>query len=71
MSEVDKLKRLVELATKRETPRNSLVDELLRHIAAADAASFVEVYEREQPSAGEILRVINRYSKALRALRAK
>ncbi len=71
MSEIDKLKRLVELATEREKPRQFLIDELLQYIVAADTASFVQLYESEMPSAGEMVRVIARYAKALRALRAE
>lgn len=71
MGEVDKLKRLVAMTAPRDSPRDALVEALLRHIADADAASFVELYESERPSAGEMLLVINRYAKALRALRAK
>jgi len=71
MSEIEKLKRLVELASESKEPRQALVDELLQCLATADAASFIALYERDQPDAGEILRVINRYAKALRTLRAK
>ena len=71
MSQVDKLKRLVEMALKADRPRRAVVDRLLFHIVEGDAAGFVETFDQEHPSSGEILRVISRYGRALRDLKAK
>ncbi|NNG03504.1 MAG: hypothetical protein HKM95_05315 [Inquilinus sp.] len=71
MSQIDRLKRLVETAMKADRPRRDVVDRLLYHIVEGDSAGFVDAYDREQPSSGEMLRVISRYGRALRDLRTK
>ncbi|NNG03501.1 MAG: hypothetical protein HKM95_05300 [Inquilinus sp.] len=71
MTEIEKLRKIVQLAVKSDEPRQDLIDQLLHHIAAGDSVAFIETYDDEQPTSGEMLRVISRYSKALRALRAK
>ena len=71
MSDIENLKKIMELAVKADQPRQDIVDRLLRHIADGDAAGFVKTYNSEYPTAGEILRVFTRYTKALRGLRTK
>lgn len=71
MSEIDKLKKIMDVAVKTDRPRQALIDRLLRQIADGDTAAFIETYDDEQPTSGEMLRVISRYTKALRKLRAR
>ena len=71
MSQVDKLKRLVEMALKADRPRRAVVDRMLYHIIEGDAAGFLETFDEEHPSSGEMLRVISRYGRALRDLKTK
>lgn len=71
MSEIDKIKRIVEMAVKADRPRRAVVDRLLFHIVEGDAAGFVETFDLEHPSSGEMLRVISRYGRALRDLKTR
>ena len=71
MSQVDKLKQLVEMTLKADRPRRAVVDRMLFHIIEGDAAGFVETFDEEHPSSGEMLRVISRYGRALRDLKTK
>ena len=69
MTDIDKLRKIVAIAAKADAPRLWLVDRLLRHIAEGDTAAFIDTYDRDTPTSGEMLRVISRYAKALRTLR--
>ena len=69
MDTIEGLRKLVKLATKSDEPRDALVERLLRQIAEADSLGFIETYETEHPTSGEMLRVIARYTKAMRAMR--
>ena len=71
MSEIDKLKRLVEMAVTADRPRRAVVDRLLFHIIEGDAAGVLETFDMEHPSSGEMLRVISRYGRALRDMRTR
>lgn len=71
MDQVERLKRLVEIALKADRPRRAVVDRLLFHIVEGDAAGFVETFDQEHPSSGEMLRVISRYGRALRDLKTR
>ncbi len=71
MSQVEKLKQLVEMALRADRPRRAVVDRMLYHIIEGDAAGFVETFDQEHPSSGEMLRVISRYGRALRDLKTK
>lgn len=66
---IEDIKKLMALAVKTDQPRQELVDRLLRHIAESDSLGFIETYDNERPTAGEMLRVVARYTKAMRALR--
>lgn len=71
MTEIEKLKRIIDVAVKSDKPRQPLIDLLLRHIADGDTAAFINTFDDQQPTSGEMLRVISRYTRALRDLRAK
>ena len=71
MSEIDRLRKIVEVAVKSDEPRQPVIDQLLRQIADGDTAGFIATFDDEHPTSGEMVRVISRYTKALRNLRAR